>query len=512
MDPVRSTWLATTALWVSLLGALAAGTTLVAPAGAQVPTAPAPAPGGSAAELTALAQRRDQLNAAIADLDAQTSAAGGRRDAALAEVARVDERLPENQEEQEKTEEARALPLEARQELIVSLYVRGDPRGQQYLESIASGQFTMEPMRKVVLLDAAEEETVRRLAALDAEAARQRAEAAALTEERIGHVADEQKAEADHAALAGQRRGVQAELTQVDQALARAQANANGDPLTGLPATQHRPALAVKIDNSPDARPQSGLNQADVVFEELVESGITRYIAVFHSTDADVVGPVRSGRTSDLVILTNLNRPLFGSSGGNSGVLADLNEANLSNVIENRAPSAYYRDNSRDAPHNLYTSTAGLYGANPGDAGEPPHLFRFLGPTETPAASQPVSSVDVQVGNDRTTWTWIGTGWERTVNGRTDVDDSGAPLRFTNVIVQFTNYGVSSADANSPEAEAIGNGEVWVLSGGKMTTGTWSRPAKDDVTVYQDGTGQEIGLQPGRTWIALTPPGRASAG
>ena len=80
------------------------------------------------------------------------------------------------------------------------------------------------------------------------------------------------------------------------------------------------------------------------------------------------------------------------------------------------------------------------------------------------------------------------------------------------MIVQFTNYGVSSADANSPEAEAIGNGEVWVLSGGKMTTGTWSRPAKDDVTVYQDGTGQEIGLQPGRTWIALAPPGRASAG
>jgi hypothetical protein len=118
----------------------------------------------------------------------------------------------------------------------------------------------------------------------------------------------------------------------------------------------------------------------------------------------------------------------------------------------------------------------------------------------------------VQVGNDRTTWTWVGTAWERAVNGRTDVDDSGAPLRFTNVIVQFTNYGVSSADANSPEAEAIGNGEAWVLTGGKLTTGTWSRPAKDDVTVYQDASGQEIGLQPGRTWIALAPPGRASAG
>ena len=437
---------------------------------------------------------------------------GAQRDAALAEVARVDERLPENQEEQDETEEAKELPQRTRQELILSLYVRGDPRGQQYLDSIASGQFTLEPMRKLVLLAAAEEETVRRLAALDAEIARLRAEAASLKQERAVHVADQQKAEADLAAVVGQRGGLETELAQVNQALARAQANANGDPLTGLPVTQHRPALAVKIDNSPDARPQSGLNQADVVFEELVEGGITRYIAIFHSTDAEVVGPVRSGRTSDLVILTNLNRPLFGSSGGNAGVLADLNEANLSNVIENRAPSAYYRDNSRDAPHNLYTSTGALYGANPGDAGEPPHLFRFLGPGEASPTGQPVTAVDVLVGDERTSWTWTGAGWERTVNGRTDVDDSGAPLRFTNVVVQFTNYGVSSADANSPEAEAIGGGEVWVLTGGKMTTGTWSRPAKDDVTVYQDGSGQEIGLQPGRTWIALAPPGRASAG
>jgi hypothetical protein len=367
-------------------------------------------------------------------------------------------------------------------------------------------------MRKVVLLDAAEEETVRRLAALDAQAARLRDEAVALAQERVAHVADEQKAEADLAAVAGQRGGLETELAQVNQSLARAQANANGDPLTGLPVTQHRPALAVKIDNSPDARPQSGLNQADVVIEELVEGGITRYIAVFHSTDAEVVGPVRSGRTSDLAILTNLNRPLFGSSGGNAGVLADLNEANLSNVIESRAPGAYYRDNSRDAPHNLYTSTGGLYGANPGDAGEPPHLFRFLGPNEAPTAGQPVNSVDVQVGNERTTWTWTGAGWERTVNGRTDVDDGGAPLRFTNVVVQFTDYGVSSADADSPEAVAIGSGQVWVLTGGKMTSGTWSRPAKDDVTVYQDGSGKEIALQPGRTWIALPKPGRASAG
>ncbi|HET9769741.1 MAG TPA: DUF3048 domain-containing protein, partial [Acidimicrobiia bacterium] len=92
-------------------------------------------------------------------------------------------------------------------------------------------------------------------------------------------------------------------------------------PLTGLPMDikrSKRPALVVKIDNAPKARPQVGLNQADVVFEEGVEGGITRFAALFHSEESKPVGPVRSARTTDIKLLSALRHPLFAYSGANA--------------------------------------------------------------------------------------------------------------------------------------------------------------------------------------------------
>ncbi len=117
-------------------------------------------------------------------------------------------------------------------------------------------------------------------------------------------------------------------------------------PLTGLPidpATAARPALVVKIDNFPTiARPQVGINQADIVFEEIVE-GITRFAAVFQSEDADPVGPIRSARTSDINILAQLGRPLLAWSGGNPFVTRAIQNANIDNLTPDRYESAYFR-------------------------------------------------------------------------------------------------------------------------------------------------------------------------
>ncbi len=113
-------------------------------------------------------------------------------------------------------------------------------------------------------------------------------------------------------------------------------------PLTGLPiedpALAGRSALVVKIDNHPDARPQSGLNQADIVFEENVEQ-LTRFAAVFQSNAPDPVGPIRSGRTQDVELLGSLNKPIFAWSGGNPGVTKIINASDLvvANVQSNAA-------------------------------------------------------------------------------------------------------------------------------------------------------------------------------
>ena len=116
-------------------------------------------------------------------------------------------------------------------------------------------------------------------------------------------------------------------------------------PLTGISADEvgNWPILVVKIDNHDRARPQYGLNAADVVFEEIVEGGLTRLAALYHSNEAALVGPIRSVRTSDFNLLQNLNRPLFANSGGNEDVLRLLQDINFVDVSSNAARDVYRR-------------------------------------------------------------------------------------------------------------------------------------------------------------------------
>ena len=137
-------------------------------------------------------------------------------------------------------------------------------------------------------------------------------------------------------------------------------------PLTGEPVSSAdeiiaRPALVVKIDNHPQARPQSGLNKADIVFEEIVEGTLTRFAAVFHSSDADPVGPIRSGRSQDVDMLGPLNGPVFAWSGGNGGVRNLIRNSDFINLDAGFTPGYYRRSGRGGAPHNLYSSTAALW-------------------------------------------------------------------------------------------------------------------------------------------------------
>jgi len=285
-------------------------------------------------------------------------------------------------------------------------------------------------------------------------------------------------------------------------------------PLTGRLAIGplERPALAVKIDNVSAARPQIGLGNADLVYEEQVEGGLSRYIAVFHSTVSDPVGPIRSARTSDLHILANLNGPLFAFSGGNPRVLADVAASTLNNVSAQKAGGAYFRSSARRAPHNLYSRTSSLWAAAPAGASAPPPLFEYrrpgspLAPTAVPAAG-----VDVSYGNAQGSFVWNGSGWHRYTAGKAQHDaTSGAALAPENVVVQFTNYRPSTADARSPEAIVSGSGPAWFFMEGHVIAGTWSRATDSAPTVYTDLLGEPVLLTPGRTWVMLPPPGHAS--
>lgn len=294
-------------------------------------------------------------------------------------------------------------------------------------------------------------------------------------------------------------------------------------PLTGLPADDeamlNRPLLIVKIDNvDSKARPQAGVNQADVVYEEQVEGGVTRFAALFHSQNADLVGPVRSARSTDILIGTTFGRPLFAFSGANQVFMDRIRASPLIDLSYDWHPDLYHRTPDREAPDNIFTPTANLFAADPGDATTPPSLFSWQkGEDDVTPGAVRVPGVDFSTGGAgapvRFTWDKDLDGWRRTQNGTEHVDTDGEPIAPENVIIQFVNYvdtGLTDvAGAPVPEAQLIGEGEAWVLTRGRLVKGHWSRDAEGDVTTFNAG-GDPIRLTPGQTWIALLPAGTAN--
>ena len=281
-----------------------------------------------------------------------------------------------------------------------------------------------------------------------------------------------------------------------------------------LSAPITRPAFLVKIDNHQQARPQWGINQADVVFEELVEGNITRFAAIFHSRNVTDIGPVRSARTGDFELLSNLNTPLFGNSGGNPTVMRLLNEVDMVLVGDtNVGRAAYRRNDERNAPHNLLTGTGEIYAAADGRGGPPPQMFSYRDADESlPSSALPTDAIEIDYGGYQIGYRWddVFQGWVRTQQGTEHVDYNGVQVAPENVIIQFVQYGQSVAYAGSPEVKVLGRGEAWVLTDGHRIEATWNRPTSGDITEFRDVDGATIKLTPGRTWIALPRSGTAS--
>ena len=286
-------------------------------------------------------------------------------------------------------------------------------------------------------------------------------------------------------------------------------------PLTGLPAPDAaavaQSALVAKIDNNPDAWPHGGINQADLVYEILVE-GITRFGAVFHSNVPDRVGPVRSARSTDVDLVSNLGVPLLLWSGGNANVVAEVNAAAANGLLVNAGydviPADYYRVSDRFAPHNLFANPVAIRDAL-GGAGSPVPLYSYL-PAGTEATGEPTPGIAITFAPGSTvTWVWdAAAGCARRYQaGVAFVDEAGEPVCATNVVLQFTEYGPSTADARSPQAYTIGAGGGLVYTGGKVTLVNWNRPGAADGPNLTAPDGSPALLTPGTTWVALAPNG-----
>lgn len=282
-------------------------------------------------------------------------------------------------------------------------------------------------------------------------------------------------------------------------------------PLTGLSYSQELPnsILAIKIDNSPDAWPQTGINNADIVYEENVE-GWTRFMAIFHSQSAEPVGPIRSMRTQDIDILSSFGTVGLVGSGGNEKVLAAVNDSNLINLSYTGwgDEDVFFRDGQRRSPHNLFASTVKLFSkiSSQGDQVRP--QFSYLSNGQE-FEGRSVGGLVLQMkGSMRAIWSWNqkNSQFERYNEYVPAVDSSLAPVSTENVVAIVTSYRPSKADPRSPEAITVGSGDAVVFSGGKLQVGFWSRPDNQSPWMLTTPEGREINLQPGRTWVELVSP------
>jgi len=278
-------------------------------------------------------------------------------------------------------------------------------------------------------------------------------------------------------------------------------------PLTGLPDISgnavNRPALTVKIENTPDSMPQWGITKADVVYEEIVNGGITRLAAIFNSSVPTKIGPVRSVRPTDTQIVYPLGG-IFAFSGGAQYAINSIETAPVKLLNQTSAGLAMYRDPKRQAPHNLYAVGESLFAF--GGTPTPPNPIFTYRVAGKKVKGTSVSTFTVNFPSIYpVTWSWNSTSksWDRSIFGSADITGTGERESPKNVIDMFVNY-VNGIGTMNSYGDLQGSGTAQIFTAGKEVQATWSRgPSKSDPVIYKTLTGKVVALTPGQTWVEL---------
>lgn len=282
-------------------------------------------------------------------------------------------------------------------------------------------------------------------------------------------------------------------------------------PLTGTRPAPTAGLVALKVDNSPLARPYHvGLDRAAVVYEELMEGGSTRFLALFDGGDTGEVGPIRSVRENDIELLRPYGKVAVGFSGGNTGVkrkfAAAVRAGRVLDASYDALPSSYRLGALRKDARNFYTVPATLVRQRPQSVQPRDVGFRFgdAQPGTTTRSAQlsfsDLSRVEVRYDAPSRRWAVFQDG--RRMPG----------VAAANVVVQrVTVRGSQYSDVNgqtSPFSITTGSGAVTVLRDGRRIDGTWKRLGAATGTRFYDAKGRDIALRPGPTWVLLLPKGR----
>jgi hypothetical protein len=283
------------------------------------------------------------------------------------------------------------------------------------------------------------------------------------------------------------------------------------DPFTGKPVKALGPVLAVKIDNIVYARPQTGLQSADMVYVIPVEGGLTRFMAVYSSHIPPVVGPVRSARQSDLDLLRQFGKPAFAWSGATPHLVPFIERAPVVDLYALQV-GGYYRGSNRVAPYNLYANTKQLLAEAHGASKAKDIGFRF---GALPAGGKGTASYSVKYPAASYTFRWSAKDkrWLTWIDGAPAEATEGGQLGGSTVIIQYTQISTSRFEeygGRPPYAKSVGSGRAVILRGGKEYTVHWSRPTLNGGTTYTLPDGKRMLFAPGQVWVVLAPDSHAS--
>ncbi|WP_432840848.1 DUF3048 domain-containing protein [Streptomyces sp. CA-249302] len=291
----------------------------------------------------------------------------------------------------------------------------------------------------------------------------------------------------------------------VDDGRGHTQPPASPTPSPDQSAAAGAPVLAVKIDNVPAARPQTGLGAADVVYAEQVEGGLSRLMAVYASKLPESVGPVRSARESDLELLRQYDDPTLAFSGAQHKLLPLIDKAPLTAEPPGRIADAYSRGTDKPSPHNLYVHPARLLPSAPG----PDALTNGFRYGAAPAGGRPDTSATVRYPSARFDFTWSERSdrWLVSMDGTPTVTTDGKRVAPATVVVQYVKVRKSRfhdfLGNNTPYTETVGSGKATVLRDGKAYDVDWKRATAANGTDFTTGDGSPMNFAEGQVWVVF---------
>ena len=272
------------------------------------------------------------------------------------------------------------------------------------------------------------------------------------------------------------------------------------------------PVLAVKIDDTNAAHPQIGVEDAEIVYIEQVEAGLTRLAAIYSTVIPTKIGPVRSARISDIDILNQFGRVAFAYSGAQRKLLPVIAGANLEDLgAQRQSPTIYTTDPARRSPFAMVLR-ADLLMQKIKDNNLPVDVAKSVGFVfgDLPEGGKPVQQVVMNwpSATYSAQWSEKESRWHLSHNGKLNLADSGVVLGPTTLVIQMVKISPSEYGDKfggiTPLSETVGTGKAYVLRNGEVFSATWNRPFPDSGTTFSLADGSTMNFAAGQIWVALT--------